>query len=310
MSAFYLSLFSYALLLFTIAKLPERSWDYLLESGPKWKARLMLPKINWPFIGEMNRGHALLNAFSDCEAKISLGLKILPSFLPQFKFYTGLLEQLFVAHRVLGISIKKFIPEIRNGLIRDLQFEKKVLDELLSGLLQYFMIAGTTWSFVFLSSSIVQIPLSKSILVFMLALQLCGIAVFFLLVKKLKSKTFNKFSRAIEELYLFRSLLEIGLPLNEILSRSGILQGNLVSFKVFESLAERMKKLIARLKETGLSPRDEAQEIICQIWQLQEENFQKFTKIVQVLKFSILVFFFLPAYFLYLYSIFQFFMEQ
>ena len=71
-----------------------------------------------------------------------------------------------------------------------------------------------------------------------------------------------------------------------------------------------MKKLISRLKETGLSPRDEAREIIFEIWHLQEENFAKFTRIVQVLKFTTLVFFFLPAYFLYLYSIFKFFMDQ
>jgi hypothetical protein len=104
--------------------------------------------------------------------------------------------------------------------------------------------------------------------------------------------------------------MDIGLNLNEILLRSGILQGNLVSFKIFENLSDRVKKLIARLKETGLSPKDETQEIIREIWHLQETNFRKFTKKVQVLKFVILAFFFLPAYFLYLYSIFQFFMDQ
>lgn len=310
MTAFCFSLFSYAILLLTIAKLPEIAWDYLLELGSLWLTRLKHNKKNWPLVSGVYRGQELLIAFTECEAKISLGIKILPSFLPRYKFYTSLLEQLFETHRRLGIGIKKFIPEIRSGLIRDLQFEKKVLDELLSGLLQFLVIAATTWSFVFLSSSIVQIPLSKSIIFFMLVLQLSGIAVFFQLVKKVKHKSFTRFSKAIEELYLFSTLLEIGLPLNEILLRSGILQGNLVSFKIFENLADRMKKLVARLKETGLSPRDEAQEIIREIWHLQEENFQKFTKIVQVLKFSVLAFFFLPAYFLYLYSIFKFFMEQ
>lgn len=310
MTAFTFSLFSYAILLLTMAKLPDKAWDYLLTIGMSCRHSFNKYKKNWPLVGEINRGQELLIALSECEAKISLGIKILPSSIPRYKFYTNLLEQLFESHRRLGIGIKRFIPEIRSGLIRDLQFEKKVLDELLAGLLQFLVIAATTWSFVFLSSSIVQIPLPQSILFFMLALQLSGVAVFFLLVKKLKSKTFTKFSKAIEELYLFSSFIEVGLPLNEILLRSGILQGNLVNFKIFENLGERIKKLVARLKETGLSPRDEAQEIICQIWHLQEDNFQKFTKIAQLLKFSVLVFFFLPAYFLYLYSIFKFFMEQ
>ncbi|MDD4972796.1 MAG: hypothetical protein PHY93_00515 [Bacteriovorax sp.] len=310
MTIFCFSLFSYALLLFTIANLPEKSWDYLLKFNSLWLTTLNRTKKDLPLIGEIECGRELLIAFTDCEAKISLGIKILPSFLPRYKFYTNLLEQLFETHRRLGIGIKKFIPEIRSGLIRDLQFEKKVLDEIIGGLLQFLVIATTTWSFVFLSASLVQIPLSKSTIFFMLALQLGGVVVFFQLVKIVKSKTFLKFSKAIEELYLFSTLLEIGLPLNEILLRSGILQGNLINFKIFENLSDRIKKLIARLKETGLTPRDETQEIIREIWHLQEENFQKFTKIVQVLKFSILVFFFLPAYFLYLYSIFKFFMEQ
>ncbi|MBC7537278.1 MAG: hypothetical protein H7281_00535 [Bacteriovorax sp.] len=310
MTTICFSLFSYALLLLTIAKLPENAWDYLLKLVPLWLTILKQQKKNLPLIGEIDRGKDLLIAFTECEAKISLGIKILPSSIPQYKFYTNLLEQLFETHRRLGIGIKKFIPEIRSALIQDIQFEKKVIDELFSGILQFLVIAATTWSFVFLSSSIVQIPLPRFTLFVMIGLQLSGIAVFFQLVKKVKSRTFTKFSKAIEELYLFTSLLEIGLPLNEILQRSGILQGNLVSFKIFENLSDRMKKLVARLKETGLSPRDEAQEIIREIWHLQEENFQKFTKIVQVLKFSVLAFFFLPAYFLYLYSIFKFFMEQ
>jgi hypothetical protein len=310
MTSICYSLLSYALLLFTIAKLPEKVWDYLLNLGPLWLTALKQTKKSWPLIGELNRGQELLIAFSECEAKLSLGIKILPNLIPQYKFYTSLLEQLFEINRRLGIGIKKFIPEIRAGLIRDLQFEKKVIDEIISGILQFLVIGMTTWSFVFLSSSLVQIPLSRNILSIMLIIQLSGMVLFFFLVKKVKTKTFSKFSKAIEELYLFSGLLEIGLPLNEILVRSGILKGELVSYKLFDNLSGRMKKLIDRLKETGLSPKDEAQEIIREIWHLQEENFLKFTKIVQIFKFSILVFFFLPAYFLYLYSIFQFFMEQ
>lgn len=310
MKVFYFSAFAYAILLISIAKIPEKNWDFLLRLGPLWLATFKRKKKKLPLIGEIERGQELLITFSNCEAKISLGIKILPSFLPKYKFYTSLLEQLFETHRRQGIGIKKFIPEIRAALIRDLQFEKKILDEIVSGFFQFLVIAVTTWSFVFLSSSLVHIPLSKSIVAFMVALQLSGLVVFFLLVKNVKNKTFSKFSKAIEELYLFSTLLEIGLPLNDILSRSGILQGSFVSFKLFENLSERMKKLIVRLKETGLSLRDEMQEIVRETWHLQDENFQKFTKIVQILKFSILAFFFLPAYFLYLYSIFKFFMEQ
>ena len=310
MTTFCLSLFSYLFLLLVIAKLPESVWDFALESGTKSLAKLKESKRNLPFLGELSLGQELLMSFSDFETKIYLGIKLLPRFLPRYKFYTNLLEIIFENNRRLGIGIKKIIPEIRAGLICDLQFEKKIFDEIISAALQFLVIAATTWSFVLISSNIAQIPLFKNTIFLMSLLQILGVIVFFQVVKLIKNKTFFKFSKAIEELYLFSGLLDIGLPLNEIISRSGILQGQLMEFKVFENLSRRIRVLISRLKETGLSPKDESLEIIREIWHLQEENFQKFTKIVQVLKFSILVFFFLPAYFLYLYSIFQFFMEQ
>jgi hypothetical protein len=310
MKTIYFSIISYGLTLFGLRLIPEHFWDTLLN----WQQHLIVYcnqlKKKLPLLGEIGKGEDLLLSLSDSEAKITRGLKILPNVLCRYKFYTELLEQLFEAHRRLGIGVKKFIPEIRKALIKDLQFEKKILDEIIGAFLQFLVIAVTTWSFVLLSSSLVTIHPNHNIFILMSLLQIMGVFVFYQLLIKLKNKTFFKFSLAIQELYLFSTLLEVGIPLNEILLKSNILQGSLGEHRLFSPLAMRVKKLLDRLKETGLSPREEVEEVISSIWQLQEENFGKFTKKVQVLKFSILAFFFLPAYFLYLYSIFKFFMEQ
>ncbi len=310
MNNLYLSLLSYGLLITTLGKIPERFWDFLLRCLDKSTGIFVLSKKKIPLIGEIIHGEELLLNLAVAEGRITQGIKILPNHLARYKFYTELLEQLFESQRKLGIGIKKFIPEIRLAIIRDLRFEKKIFDECVGAFLQFVVISATTWSFVFLSSMLVNIPLNKLILLFMLLLQVLGVLVFFQLLRLLKKKTFTKFSEAIKELYLFHSLVEVGLPLNEILARSRLLNGSLMNHKLFKPLASRVKNLIDRLKETGLSPKDEAQEIIQGLWHLQDENFTKFTKKVQALKFSILAFFFLPAYFMYLYSIFQFFMEQ
>lgn len=310
MMTFTLSTVLYLLLLLAIAQLPEKFWDRILESYSLLRSLLNQKQKRLPIIGEIYRGQELLLAISELEARIALGIKFISGILPKYNFYTDLLEQLFESHRRLGIGIKKFIPEIRLALIRDLQFEKKILDEILSGVMQFLVIAATTWCFVFLSKSLVEITLDTATILLMLTLQLLGAVLFFYLVSILKTKVFTPFSKAIEELYLFSALLDVGLPLNEVLQRSAILQGSLTSHKNFEQLALRLKKLVARMRESGLSPKDEVQEIIREIWHLQEVHFLKFTKMVQGLKFSILAFFFLPAYFLYLHSIFKFFMEQ
>lgn len=288
----------------------DRFWDSLLLWWENGRTLFNRKKHRLPFIGEIVLGEALLLNLQESEAKIALGLKILPNELLRYKFYTELLEHLFESYRRLGTSIKKILPDIRRGLSRDLQFERKILNEIIGALLQFAVIAVTTWGFVFLSSFLVEITPSKIVMIFMALLQIFGVFLFFFLMKWLKQKSFADFSSALTELYLFSSFLEVGLPLNDVLKRSHILEGRLIHSEQFVNFGGRTRNLISRMKETGLSPRDETHEIIQGMWHFQDENFGKFTKKVQVLKFSILAFFYLPAYFLYLYSIFKFFMEQ
>lgn len=305
-----LPIFSYALLLFTIWRLPDIFWDQIFTVYQKILINMANRKKDLPLLGGIYRGQELLLGLSECEARITLGIKIFAGSLPRFKFYTDLLEQIFDNHRRLGIGVKKFIPEIRMALIRDLQFEKKILDEILSAFLQFMVIGATTWSFVFLSKGLVSIPLDIFTVTLMLTLEGLGTLVFFYLMRRFKTKSFAPFCAAIEELYLFSALMDVGLPINEVLQRSGILKGSLSGHKFFLNLFTRLKMQIARMKDTGISPKEEVSEIIREIWHLQEVHFHKFTKMVQVLKFAVLAFFFLPAYFLYLFSIFKFFMEQ
>lgn len=314
MKQLYFSLSTYAilysLLVFLLVRLPEPFWDKILHINEFTKTLFKRHQFSLPFIGEIYRGEGLLLNLQNAESKIALGLKILPEELFRYKFYTGLLEQLFDSYRRLGVPIKKILPDIRRALSRDLQFERKILNEITGALMQFLMIALTTWGFVFLSSFLIEILPSKIILFFMFVLQGAGVFLFFILMKYLKKKTFAEFKCAMTELYLFSSFMEVGMPLNDVLKCSKILEGGLIHSTQFTHFGLRTKTLIARMKETGLSPREEVQEIIQGLWQFQDENFARFTKKVQVLKFSILACFFLPAYFLYLHAIFKFFMEQ
>lgn len=310
MNTLYLSVFSYGLLILAFFRLPDSFWDNVLQLLEKGKVHWKTKQQNLAFFGEIHRGEDLLLRLQEAESRIALGLKILPEKILRYKFYTELLEMLFESYRRLGTPVRKYLPEIRKAVTRDLQFERRILNEILGALMQFLVIAFATWGFVFLSSMLVEMKLTKSILSLMLFLQIAGVALFFHLMNVLKKRTFAAMKDSLTELYLFTTLMNTGLPLNEVLKRSRILEGALMASKALEPFAGRTKKLIERLKKTGLSPNEEAQEILDGVWQFQNENFEKFTKKVQLLKFCILAFFFLPAYFLYLTSIFQFFMEQ
>lgn len=302
--------FFYGLLIFVFFRLPDLFWDEVLQRLERTKNKLKHSKKNLPLTGEINRGEELLIRIQETESRIVLGQKVLPEQLLRYKFYTDLLEQLFEIYRSLGAPVRKILPELRRAITRDLQFERKIFSETAGALMQFLVIALTTWGFVFLSSYLVEIPPSKTILGFMMILEVLGVIVFFHLMKFLRKNTFAAMSAALTELYLFTSLMNAGLSLNDVLKRSGLMEGTLMNSAKLETFATRTKKLIERMKANGLSPMEEAQEILDGLWHFQDENFIKFTKKVQLLKFCILAFFFLPAYFLYLASIFQFFMEQ
>lgn len=310
MNTLYFSAFSYGLIVFAFFRLPDSFWEKTLGKTSQIYEKCKSQKEKWPLLGELTRGENLLLFLQETESRVALGIKILPDQIPRFKFYTTLLEQLFENYRRMGTPIKKILPDLRKAITSDLKFEKKIQGELVGAVLQFLVIAATTWSFVFLSTQLVDLPVSKIILFFMVLLQMSGIALFFSLILKMKLHTFRDMSGSFTELYLFTTLLSVGVSLNDVLKRSNILDGSLMNTPKLNPFALRTKKLIDRMKETGLSPKEEAQEILDGLWHFQGEMFEKFTKKVQLLKFCILAFFFLPAYFLYLVSIFQFFMEQ
>lgn len=301
--------FIYCALLTCILLLPDRVWEkgwVFLECFITY-----LKKMNEknPFLKEQKNGQKLLNFLPSLEAKLAMGLKTTTNSIPQYKFYTTLLFDLLEVHQKKGISLKSIIPELRLNLTKDLQFEMKLQKNILGGNLQFFVITMTTWGFIFFSSSMAELPLKLSDLMIILIVQMLGILIFNLALRKLKIYIFNKFSEAIERLYLFVSLIEIGMPVSQTLIESRVMEGGLMKHKLFSSCSSRLLTLVNRWKENGLSPRVESQEIIKELWCLKENSFEQFNKGVDGLKFCVMAFFFLPAYFFYLYSIFEYFMK-
>lgn len=303
-------IFIYFTLLSYILLLPDRIWEKIWNLLECFFAYLLFLKEKNPLQKEHKNGEELLRFLPSLEAKLSMGLKTTTISIPRYKFYTSLLFDLLEVHQKRGISLKAILPELRLNLTKDLHFESKLQSHLLGGNLQFFVITMTTWCFIFFSSAMADLPLKISDLMIILVVQIFGILIFNLALKKLKIHTFHKFSKAIERLYLFVSLVEIGIPVSQTLAESKVLEGDLMKNKLFSPCASRLTALVTRWKENGISPKTEASEIIRELWHLKEVSFERFLKHLDTLKFIVLAFFFLPAYFFYLYSIFQFFMEQ
>lgn len=300
----------YSLSLTTLLFLPDRIWEKLWQKGLSFYKYLRTFEEKNPFKREQTQGEKLLVMFPDIEAKISLGIKTTSLELPRYKFYTGLLFDLLLVHQKQGISLKQILPELRQNLIKDLQFESKMTGSVLGGNLQFFVITLTTWGFIFFSSALAELPLDLFTLLLIFTMQVTALFVFNGILSLMKKRIFEKFNQSIESLYLFVGLVEIGLPVGQVLAESKILSCGPGKHKKFSQVSSRLEALIKRWKDNGISPRIESGEIIKEVWHLKQVSFDAFLKQVDMLKFVVLAFFFLPAYFFYLYSIFKFFLES
>ncbi len=255
-------------------------------------------------------GNKLILELANLEGKLNFGIIKKDFSLPQFKFYTALIQNLLEANRVSGISLMKILPELKVEIQKDIQFERKILKEIHGGYFQFLIIIFTTWGFVFLSQKLVATVVDLKIYFLMITLQILGFSIFYFLMRLIKNKKFKPFSNAFRELYLFMTLTELRKPINTILTESNIQNGALFQAKCFSLLRVRLSSSVERWKNSGHSPKSEAEELIKELWYLQDEHFNDFLKKIQITKFILMALLFLPAYFIYLAGIFKFFMEQ
>jgi hypothetical protein len=305
-----LKMSEYIFFLGLILLLPNRFYSYLLQKFEDLQLGLKVFAQKLPGIKESTMGEKLLLCLSEFEGRLSCGLVGAEINIPKFKFYTALILKLLEANRREGISIRKLIPELRIGIQKDVQFEKKISKVIFGGNFQFLVITLATWGFVFFSQQLVEIKLDFKFGFVMAFLQFIGFLALNLASSYLKKKKFKPFNDAFSELYLFSALVEVRLPIKTILNESKIMNGVLVSSNIFHSLSGRIASSVERWKNSGVSPKVESEELIKEVWYLLEENFQDFIKKLEVLKFIIMALLFLPAYFIYLAAIFKFFMEQ
>ncbi len=258
----------------------------------------------------IGRAELLQSYLSSLETQISQGNKLKLSLIPHYSFYTQLLEKLIEGHRKFGMSLKVTLQELKSNLIKEIQFEKKCLVVQNNGKLQFVMMSLTTWGFIFFTSFMVEVKMRLFDFFIILFLQFLGAICFFKVSQVIKERCFSKYTLVIERLYLFVNMVDLGFSNGRAISESLVLEGPMAKEEVFLPCASRLDQAIMKWKDAGISPKGECKDILEEIWHQKTMSFEQYLKQLEALKFSVLAGFYLPAYFYYLYSIFQFFMEQ
>ena len=287
----------------TLSFLPESFWMRLSEFIERF-----LKTYSSEF--SLKSGQKLLRILSELEAQLAIKGTVSLIELPQYKFYTTLAGRVMEYGRRYGTPLRSVLLELREALGKDLQFEAKIKKELWGGFAQFALIAIVTWTFVFLSASLLELHLDFKINLLMMVLQGGGFLSYYFIFRILRSRLFSIFSPLFSSYYTLLVLSEAGLSVRSSLQESGIVSLLSHKDKRFDFLFARSRELLERWQNKGTPLKSELKELISSAWALEEESFARFLKLLAGLKFLILCLSFLSAYFVYLFSLFRVFLIE
>ncbi|MFW5887711.1 MAG: hypothetical protein ACOCUH_02825 [Bacteriovoracia bacterium] len=237
---------------------------------------------------------------SICNITAKSGHNVKLDVLPQYKFYTSLVENLYRFKAQFGVPVKATLMRIKRGIQQDDKMENQLQAEKNSSYLQMSGIIVMTWFFVYYAMSIFSLPISRGILYGIGLWQLIGLFLFMFIMNKLRKSYFAPYSLYFGKIYAWQSLMDVGLPLGEINSKlelNHLLEDN---SKRFEFIRRRMSEQISNVHKYGNYNAEETEDIVDQLWSMQEETFKRFQRVQSATKLIVIAIFFVSSYFAFL----------
>jgi hypothetical protein len=284
--------------------LPEEIWEKIhMASEENW--RLMRRRLDI-LTGKDSRlrRERLMRSLSEMEAAFLTGDENGGSKeIPRYKFFTVLVFKILDCARRFGGPRNVLLSGLKQGLVKDDHFERQIIEDRRAGYGQFFTVAAITWIFIFVSRHVAFISAPTGAILMVFGLHLLGLAAFHSLYQFHFQKCFAGFEEIFSCLYTCRSLLGVGLPLSLVVkeadTESILKKGDMR----FDGIRKRLSGLLQRLQKNGAPVEAALCDAISETWFLQEQAFETFKRRLLVIKYIVLIVFFLMAYFVYLFSI-------
>jgi hypothetical protein len=254
---------------------------------------------------QLDRGQLVITHLATLEASSIIQFQTKPVIIPEYKFYTNIINKLISNSRQYGCSLKNGTKTIRYAISKDLQFEKKIITEHAGGIAQFFIISAVSWSFFLAVKEIMSISILNSSLLLIISLQLGGVLLYIYLAKKIKTAIFQDNSTYLHSMYILKSLIGTGIPLKQVIELSRVSQFISTPKDRFKYINLRIVSMLERVQKTGTPVSEEISEIIEEIWFIHNMSFENFLKKTVILKFFIIAAFYLTSYFLFLIELFD-----
>ncbi|MFN8369477.1 MAG: hypothetical protein U0T83_02500 [Bacteriovoracaceae bacterium] len=255
---------------------------------------------------ESNYRKKFIEEFNQCYFSIytSQNLCTLSSFkFTHYKFYQELMETILKWGKETGINLKPILKDIKLSLHQDYKFEKRMTQFFKQGMFQIGSIVMLSWGYYLGLIYTIEKQLTAFEVVMILFWQLIGITLYWYLLMIYKNNFMGRYYQVLDKLYQFSSLYSAGIPLSRLVSETQMFK-ILAEERDHEMVALKLKieNLVNEVRHKGVSISVELREAIEEVWFLLELRYEKFVELMQVLKMTILLLFFVSTYFLLVYK--------
>lgn len=219
-----------------------------------------------------------------------------PGKLPQYKFYSEIIEVLLQVARRMGGSYQDAMLFLREGLQTDRQFEKKIRDSVVGIWLQMGLMMLLTWGFIFSALHLVEVQLKSIHLLMIFGWQCAGMGLLPLLLRYFRQKYFGSIGKIWKMLFVLKSLLKVPMPRSEIMKLASVQELDHIKQPALEQIILRLKETCQKSLKMGTSYEDDVQYLMGELRFQEKWHFELFEKRLTVIKLTLLSVFFLPSY--------------
>lgn len=214
--------------------------------------------------------------------------------LPEYKFYTFIIEDLIKSSIRYGTSIYSNLNEIKTALSKDISFERKINSSIIAGLYQMVLVAVIGYVFLYITELQLKITLNRISILIVFIFQSIGIAIFLIFSFKLKKFHFHEIEKYICFLYKLRSAVSSNQPMSKNIEGKSFKE--LCDKKNLKPFKRRVLSILRQIKSHGTLNIKDFEITINELWQSNEFKFEEFLKHLAALKLCILILFFMGSF--------------
>lgn len=214
--------------------------------------------------------------------------------LPDYKFYTILIEILLAARVTKGANIEASLMHIKKSLVKDLRESRKLEEIIKTAYVQQIFL-----SFYVVVFSVVahhMLGVSNQNLGVICSLMFFSVILFALLLRKLKQKKFSFYDKYFKSIYIFKTFLSVSLPLNQVVEKAKI--HKLPNQKKNSHIKDSLLAMAEQIKKHGRLKNEDVDLLIEELWNSFLFELENFKKTCLNLKLIMLCIFALPAFLL------------